>query len=99
MSDWKSTVESNPGVIIDVRTRGEFEQGHLAEAAHQYDLLSGEFQEMIDSLDPDETYYLYCRTGNRSGQAEQMLRERGFTNVHNIGGYEELVEAGFESAQ
>ena len=34
--------------------------------------------------------HLYCRSGRRSGQAEQIMRELGYKNVTNQGGYEDL---------
>lgn len=94
---FKEIRSETPGVIIDVRTQGEFEEGHLAEVDHQFDLMNGDFEAQLDSLDKDETYYLYCRSGNRSGQAARMMKNHGFENVYNIGGYGELVDAGFET--
>lgn len=97
MSDWKQKLEEEPGVIIDVRSQNEFDQGHLASADLQYDFNSGEFEEKVDDLDKDKTYYLYCRTGNRSGKAAQIMKDRGFENVHNIGGFEDLANSGFNT--
>ena len=85
------------GVIIDVRTQDEYNEGHLAEADFQYDLMNGEFQSQLDSLDKDKTYYLYCRSGNRSGQAARIMKKAGFEKVYNVGGFEELAGAGFET--
>lgn len=92
-------VDEEPGIIIDVRTRGEYDAGHLAKAEYQYDVTTGEFEAKINSLDKTKTYYLYCRSGNRSGKAASIMKERGFTNVYNIGGYSELVSAGFDSTR
>ena len=61
-----------------------------------YNYSSGEFEEKLDSLDKTKTYYLYCASGNRSGKAAVLMKEKGFENVHNLGGYEDLVESGFE---
>ena len=95
-NEWKQKISDEPGVIIDVRTQGEYDNGHLANVDLHYDFNSGEFEEKVDDLDKDKTYYLYCRTGNRSGQAANIMKKRGFENVHNIGGYEDLVSSGFE---
>ncbi len=89
-------VQENPGIIIDVRTEGEYEEGSIKEALTEFDYSSGEFETKLDFLDKDKTYYLYCRSGNRSGKAAQLMKEKGFEDVHNIGGYNGLVEAGFE---
>lgn len=97
INEFKKRVAEVPGVIIDVRTRGEYDQGHLKKTDHQFDFLTGEFHEKVEDLDKNETYYLYCRTGNRSGQAARIMKEMGYENVYNIGGFEELAGAGFES--
>ncbi|SMO91881.1 rhodanese-like domain-containing protein [Gracilimonas mengyeensis] len=95
--EFKEKRANHPGVIIDVRTEGEFEEGHLAEVDHQYDLMNGDFKAQLDELPKDKTYYLYCRSGNRSGQAARMMKDAGFENVFNVGGFEELAKAGFET--
>ncbi len=95
-NEFKQQKEQQPGIVIDVRTQEEYDEGHLAETDQHRDLLNGDFEAQIDSLDKDETYYLYCRSGNRSGQAAELMVEKGFENVYNIGGYEDLVSAGLE---
>ncbi len=96
--EFKQILEQNPGEVIDVRTKDEFNSGHLKLSAAQYDWLNGEFHDAIEEMDKSKTYYLYCRTGNRSGQAARMMRERGFDNVYNVGGFEDLADAGFEAS-
>lgn len=95
--EFKQKHAENPGVVIDVRTKAEFNEGHLAATDYQLDVMNGDFQSKLDSLDKDETYYLYCRTGNRSGQAAKMMKNNGFENVYNIGGYSDLANAGLET--
>lgn len=95
---FQEKVKGNPGVIIDVRTQKEYDEGHLANVDYQRNLLNGDFEASLDSLDKAETYYLYCRTGNRSGQATELMKKKGFKNVYNIGGFQELVDAGVESS-
>jgi len=93
--EFKEKRAETDGVIIDVRTKGEYEEGHLAETDHLYDLMNGDFQAQLDNLDKEETYYLYCRTGNRSGQAARIMKNAGFENVYNVGGFDDLADAGF----
>lgn len=97
--EFQERVTEQPGVIIDVRTQKEYDAGHLAEADRNLDLLNGDFEASLDSLDKEKTYYLYCRSGNRSGQAADLMKQKGFKNVYNIGGFQELVDAGVESSQ
>ena len=83
-------------VVLDVRTPGEFAEGHLAGVEH-IDFMNPSFRDRVDALDRDATYYLYCRSGNRSGKAAELMQEMGFSDVTNIGGYEGLAAAGAET--
>lgn len=95
--EFQSMMQDQPGVVIDVRTRGEYDAGHLTITDKQLDIMNGDFQRAIADMDKSATYYLYCRTGNRSGQAASMMRQSGFENVHNIGGFGDLAAAGLET--
>ena len=97
ISEFKEKIESDPGVVIDVRSKQEHDQGHLTVTDAQYDWNGGEFQDVIDGLDKEKTYYLYCRSGNRSGQAARLMKNKGFENVYNVGGFDDLASNGFES--
>lgn len=94
---FKEMIEKERGIVIDVRTKQEYNAGHLKITDAQYDFLNGEFQDQIENFDKNKTYYLYCRTGNRSGQAARIMQNEGFKNVFNVGGFEELAEAGFDA--
>lgn len=85
--------------VIDVRTPQEFASGHLAGAAN-VDVMSGDFPDRIAAMDlpEDGPVYLYCRSGNRSGQAAQILRRMGHNGAVNIGGFDALARAGAETA-
>lgn len=72
-------------VLIDVRTPAEFAEGHLAGAVN-IDLQSGGFEQQIAALPLDGDYVVYCRSGNRSGQAVEIMRELGFENLIDAGG-------------
>ena len=89
--------DTEDAILIDVRTPGEVSAGHLKDAK-QINLHDPAFREKVDALDRGETYYLYCRTGNRSGQAQQIMKSMGFEKVYNIGGFADLVRAGAEVA-
>lgn len=98
-NEFKEKLKESPGVVIDVRTQDEYNRGHLLIADYNSDLLNGDFEAGLDSLLKNETYYLYCRTGNRSGQAAEMMKKRGFNRVYNVGGFQDLVNSGFESVE
>ncbi|WP_212747636.1 rhodanese-like domain-containing protein [Fodinibius saliphilus] len=95
--EFQKELNEQGGIVIDVRTQEEYDAGHIARVDYQYDYLSGELEAHLDSLNKDKTYYLYCRSGNRSGKSLELMKKYGFKNVYNVGGYQELVDAGFES--
>lgn len=96
-AEFSEKLQSNPGIVIDVRTDEEYNSGHLAITNRQFNFLDGEFENQLENLDSNETYFLYCRSGNRSGQAARLMKKNGFANVYNVGGFEELASEGFET--
>ncbi|HEX6227020.1 MAG TPA: rhodanese-like domain-containing protein [Chryseolinea sp.] len=71
-------------VLLDVRTAAEFATGSIANAKN-FDALSVNFKKQLDSLDKSKNYFLFCRSGSRSGQACSLMAEKGF-NVYNLKG-------------
>jgi phage shock protein E len=86
--DFKTMIKADPGVVIDVRTKAEWDGGHIERAINS-DWTNGDFQKMAETMDKSKTYYLHCAAGGRSGKAMDFLKEKGFTKVYNLGGYEE----------
>lgn len=81
-----SAKAAEPGVVtLDVRTPAEFAEGYI-EGARLIDFQSGNFEQEIATLDKNATYAVYCRSGNRSGQAVRVMQDAGFTNVFNMNG-------------
>lgn len=72
-------------VVIDVRTPEEFAEGYI-EGADMLDFYADTFADDIAALDPDNTYLLYCRSGNRSGQTAALMQQLGFENVYDMDG-------------
>ncbi|WP_138431505.1 rhodanese-like domain-containing protein [Fodinibius saliphilus] len=95
---FKEKFKNGSGTVIDVRTADEYKQGHLKKADYNFDVMSGEFQQQLNKLDKNGTYFLYCRSGSRSGKAASLMNKKGFENVYNIGGFKQLVSAGFDQA-
>ncbi|WP_207509913.1 rhodanese-like domain-containing protein [Telluribacter humicola] len=71
--------------LLDVRTASEFASGTIPGAMN-LDVNSREFQKAINTLDKDKEYYVFCRSGNRSGMACQLLSEKGFRTYNLAGG-------------
>jgi rhodanese-related sulfurtransferase len=72
-------------MVIDVRTPEEFNDGHL-EGAERIGIADSDFIQRVDALDKTENYYIYCRSGNRAGQAINAMRDLGFTGELVNGG-------------
>jgi len=79
-------------ILLDVRTPAEFDAGHLPGAVN-LDVQAPDFeQQLLAGFDPAGDYYVYCRSGNRSGQAIERMRAAGFTGeLTNYGGLEEAA--------
>jgi rhodanese-related sulfurtransferase len=93
-ADFVAQAQAEGVVIIDVRTAGEFNEGHIANAIN-IDVESMRFDEEIAALDKDVTYALYCRSGNRSNIAAGKLADAGFTSILNAQvGFIDLVASG-----
>lgn len=87
------TVEVGPDtIVIDVRTPEEYAAGHL-DGAQLIDFNGGQVAAAIPTLDPDAEYLVYCRSGNRSGQAIALMEQAGFTNLTNLGSLEQAAAA------
>lgn len=89
--EWASQLENDKdAVILDVRTQDEVDEGYIPEAIH-LDIHKGqEFIDEIKKLDPEKSYYVYCRSGGRSGQACSVMNSLGFKKAYNlIGGFSE----------
>jgi rhodanese-related sulfurtransferase len=77
-------IRSKQSVLIDVRTAGEFASGSLKDAKN-IDVMSPDFARQISTLDKSKDYFLFCRSGNRSGQACSIMAGQGF-KVYNLKG-------------
>ena len=73
------------GLLLDVRTDREFAMGRI-RGATQIDFYRNDFQSELEKLDPKVPVYVYCRSGNRSGQAAKMMKSMGFKTVYNLEG-------------
>jgi rhodanese-related sulfurtransferase len=72
-------------VLLDVRTPQEYNQGHIPGAI-LVDIYDPEFREKVEKLDKDKTYYVICRSGNRSGKACTIMHGLGFNDLYNLEG-------------
>lgn len=75
---------SSNAVLLDVRTKGEVASGTLP-GAKNVDFMSADFATKVAALDKSKTYFVFCRSGNRSGQACKTMFKMGF-DVRNLMG-------------
>ena len=82
----KEIMESAEGyVILDVRTQEEYDQGHIPGAVliPNTEIETRAEEELPDK---DQLILVYCRSGNRSKKAAEVLVELGYTNIKEFGG-------------
>ena len=72
--------------ILDVRTAGEYQSGHIANALQANWLDPKEFKNRTQYLDKTKTIYVYCQSGGRSASAQTALIQAGFNVVNLEGG-------------
>src|SRR5690554_6727410 len=75
--------EDDNAVLIDVRTPGEYNEGHIPNSVLM-NIYDPSFAENIQQLDRNKNYYIYCRSGNRSYHAGKYMIQLGFNKVYNL---------------
>src|SRR3989344_3206352 len=91
---FKEKISSGEVVVIDVRTSEEYESGFI-EGALNLNFYEPGFESELDKLDKSKSYAVYCRTGDRSGKALQIMKGHGFKNVIDLeGGIAAWLDAG-----
>ena len=87
---WNDFQNDTNAVLLDVRTDEEIEEGMIPNAVHLDFYQGQDFINALESLDKTKNIYVYCRSGNRSGQACLIMKQLGFENTFNlIGGMNE----------
>jgi len=82
-------------VILDIRTPEEFDEVRL-DGAINVDYYDADFADQLDTLDKNDPYVMYCRSGNRSSDAVKTMKDLGFTEVYEIdGGIVNWIESGY----
>ena len=82
----KTIMDTEEGyVILDTRTREEYDQGHIPGAIQiSHDEITEKAEEVL--TDKDQLILVYCRSGRRSKLAAEALVELGYTNIKEFGG-------------
>lgn len=90
-----AVAQSAEPIWIDVRTQAEFDTGHISNALLiPYNEISAKIQSAVPNK--NQPINLYCRSGRRAEIALMTLEQLGYTNVQNLGGFEELKAKGIQ---
>lgn len=84
-TEFKTLIKAGKGQLLDVRTPGEFNAGHIKNADN-IDFTGSDFREKVATLDREKPVLIYCHSGNRSGKASLILKELGFKEVYDLQG-------------
>lgn len=86
------TTTNTSHLLIDVRTSEEFASGHIHGAVN---IPVDSLQSRLSEISGDQPIVVYCRSGNRSATASQILAEAGYANVYDLGGLNDWTAQGF----
>jgi phage shock protein E len=76
--------------LVDVRTEAEFAEGHVNGSTN---IPLDQVASQLEKFKEKEQIVVFCRSGNRSGQAKMILEQNGFKNVINGGTWQDVKEA------
>lgn len=94
--EFKKQVDSQKGILIDLRTGDEIKNKGMIKGAFQIDFLSKDAEKEIDKLDKTKTYLIYCAGGGRSGDCAELMKKKGFKEVVNLSkGFDDWKKKGF----
>lgn len=94
----KSLIESNSSiVIVDVRTREEYDSGHIEGAVL---IPVSELEDRLNELSKEDELFIYCRTGNRSTNSVNILKANGYTKIFHLkDGITAWIQAGYPTVK
>jgi phage shock protein E len=86
-------------ILLDVRTSAEYLESHIPGSLN-IDFYSEYFLPDLSALDRSKSYAIYCRSGKRSNDSCQIMKELGFDDLYNLrGGIIEWVESNQQVTQ
>jgi rhodanese-related sulfurtransferase len=83
---------NTPHFLLDVRTSEEFASGHIHSAVN---ISVESLESRLSEVPTDQPVVVYCRSGNRSAQASQILSQAGYTRIYDLGGLNDWTAQGF----
>jgi len=95
----KAILNKDSVQVLDVRTPGEYNSGHIANALQADWNDPQEFNRRIGFVDKTKPVYVYCLAGGRSAAAAAQLRKTGYENVYELKGGMNAWKAGNKPVQ
>ncbi|MDG1348628.1 MAG: thioredoxin domain-containing protein [Flavobacteriales bacterium] len=94
--EFNNLINSNEGIVLDVRTINEVNEGHIKDATN-IDFYASDFTAKLDLIRKDVPVYVYCRSGGRSAKTVAAMQELGFQEIYNlVGGFGAWKAEGFK---
>ena len=94
--EFNKLINTEQGIILDVRTLDEVNAGHIEDATN-INFYASDFTAKLNLIRKDVPIYVYCRSGGRSAKAVRKMQELGFDKVYNLlGGFSEWESNNFK---
>ena len=77
--------DTNSTVVLDVRTKKEYREGHIPGSV-LIDFNADDFEQQVAKLDKSKTYLVHCASGGRSARACKKMDQLGFQKLYNLEG-------------
>ena len=77
--------DTNATVVLDVRTKKEYREGHIPGSV-MIDFNADDFEQQVAKLDKEKTYLVHCAAGGRSARACKKMEQLGFKKLYNLEG-------------
>ena len=84
-AEFQAKMAEETGTLLDVRSPKEHAEGHVA-GCKLINYFDEDFKEQLTRLPKEGTYYIYCRSGGRSGKTLKLMKELGFPRVYDMAG-------------
>lgn len=78
-------VQSGKVAVLDIRTAGEYSEGHIA-GAKNIDFLENGFEQKIAGLDRSQGFLVHCAAGGRSTDSLSIFKKLGFQSIYHLDG-------------
>jgi len=86
VNKFERKIKKRNAVVMDVRTPEEYKSGFIPKALNYNVLDSVNFVQSVQLLDKNKKYFIYCKSGRRSGKALMMMKQMGFSDLHHLSG-------------